>query len=157
VWPCAVKAEELQKQIEAAKEDQEAAMKAQFDLAALLRSQREKYEETINKLCNELGETRVKLQLSEEQKQQLEQEHDHQQQEQHQQHEQQMQAAAATNTQVQEVSQPSATEPSPEMIQKIRDECAAEFFETLQALETDLNCTFGASVFIRALHNCTAF
>lgn len=47
--------------MELAKEQHDGAVKAQFEMASLLTSQREKYEDTINKLCNELGEAKAKL------------------------------------------------------------------------------------------------
>lgn len=119
-----LKAEELQKQMEAAKQDQEAAMKAQFDMAALLSSQREKYEDTINKLCHELGETRVKLQLSEEQRQA---------------HEQQQVAAPDVQPEAPQLPPPSSDELSQEAARQIREKCEAEFLQSLQLLEADWN------------------
>ena len=130
-----VKAEELHKQMEAAKEDQEAAIKAQFDMAALLSSQREKYEDTINKLCHELGETRVKLQLSEEQR------HTHEQQL------QQQQVATAPDVQpaAPQLLPPSSDELSEDAARQIREKCEAEFLQSLQLLEADWNGTATAS------------
>jgi septal ring factor EnvC (AmiA/AmiB activator) len=139
-----VKAEELHKQMEAAKEDQEAAIKAQFDMAALLSSQREKYEDTINKLCHELGETRVKLQLSEEQR------HTHEQQlQQQQQQQQQQQVATAPDVQpaTPQLLPPSRDELSADAARQIREKCEAEFLQSLQLLEADWNGTATASDF----------
>jgi len=54
--------------LELVKEQRDAATKAQFEMANLLTSQREKYEDAITKLCDELAEAKVKLtQLSSEQ------------------------------------------------------------------------------------------
>lgn len=54
--------------MELTKEQHDSAVKAQFEMASLLTSQREKYEETINKLCEELAEAKAKLnQANEEQ------------------------------------------------------------------------------------------
>jgi len=116
------KAKDLQEQMELAKREQEAATKAQIDMAALLSSQRDKYEEAVAKLCHELAETKAQLAEMAQRTVQMQAEQQQQQQ---------------PEKQQQESSTP--VEPSPELIQKLKQQFELEFMAKLQGLEADWN------------------